>query len=313
MSGEKKLRGLGRGLSSLLGDVATAVDDSLEAAGPTSAVRQIPIASLVPGKFQPRQLFDEEALEMLADSIREKGVLQPLLVRAHPEMPGRYEIIAGERRWRAAQQAQIHQVPVLVKEFNDQQAAEIALIENLQRQDLSALEEAEGYRRLQEEFAHTQEELSRAIGKSRSHIANTMRLLNLPDPVKDMVTRGTLSAGHARALLSVDNPAGIARRIVERGLSVRQTETLVQQILKRNADPSARPAARARKESAKDADTLALEREISAVLGLVVQIDHDGEKGGTLSLQYTSLEQLDALLSRLRSEPHDENQGEDPL
>lgn len=305
MSGEKKLRGLGRGLSSLLGDVATAVDDSLEAAGSTSTVRQIPIASLLPGKFQPRQVFDEEALEMLADSIREKGVLQPLLVRAHPEMAGRYEIIAGERRWRAAQQAQVHQVPVLIRELNDQQAAEIALIENLQRQDLSALEEAEGYRRLQEEFSHTQEELSRAIGKSRSHIANTMRLLNLPDTVKGMLNTGALSAGHARALLSVDNAVEIARKIAERGLNVRQTEALVQQILKRNEDPSAKPLSRVRKEIAKDADTLSLEREMSAILGLIVSIDHNGEKGGSISLQYTSLEQLDVLISRLRYQRND--------
>ena len=300
MSGEQKRRGLGRGLSSLLGDVAAAVDDSLDAAGPTSTVRHIPIGSLVPGKFQPRQVFDEEALEALADSIREKGVLQPLLVRPHPENSGTYEIIAGERRWRAAQQAQVHQVPVLVRELNDQQAAEVALIENLQRQDLSPLEEAEGYRRLQEEFSHTQEELSRAIGKSRSHIANTMRLLNLPDPVKDMVSTGTLSAGHARALLTVDDPVGLARKVAERGLNVRQTEALVQQTLKRNTDSSARPSAHARKDIAKDADTLSLEREMSALLGLAVTIDHKGEKGGTISLQYASLEQLDDLLARLR-------------
>ncbi len=299
MSGETmKRRGLGRGLSSLLGDVAAVVDDSLDAT-PAGTVRQVPVSSLMPGKFQPRQVFDEEALEALASSIKEKGVLQPLLVRTHPDDESLYEIIAGERRWRAAQHAQVHMVPVLVRDLNDQQAAEIALIENLQRQDLSALEEAEGYRRLQEEFAHTQEELARVIGKSRSHIANMMRLLSLPDPVKAMVSTGTLSAGHARALLTATDPVGLAKKVAEKGLSVRQTETLAQQELKKGTSAENKPATRARPAIAKDADTLAMEQTASIMLGLPVSVNHQGEKGGTLVISYTSLEQLEGVIHRL--------------
>ncbi len=295
MSGETiKRRGLGRGLSSLLGDVAAVVDDSLEAA-PVGAVRQISVSSLVPGKFQPRQIFDEEALSALAASIKEKGVLQPLLLRPHPEHPERYEIIAGERRWRAAQHAKVHTIPALVRDLTDQQAAEIALIENLQRQDLSPLEEAEGYRRLQEEFSHTQEELARVIGKSRSHIANMMRLLSLPDPVKTMVSTGTLSAGHARALLTASDPVGLARKVADRGLSVRQTESLAQQELKKNKPATERPRPTV---PAKDADTLSMENAATLMLGLPVSIDHQGEKGGSVTIRYSSLEQLEGLIHR---------------
>jgi ParB family chromosome partitioning protein len=253
-------------------------------------VRLLPVERLRPGKFQPRRRFDEDRIQDLVESIREKGVLQPILVRRDGE--DGYEIIAGERRWRAAQLAQLHEVPAIVNDLSDREAAEVALVENLQRQDLSPLEEAEGYRRLMDEFDHTQEDLAKAVGKSRSHVANTMRLLGLPDPVKGMLDDGRLTAGHARALLVADDTIGLAQQVVARGLNVRQTEKLVQDCAK----PKKKAAASA--QAPKDPDTAALERDLAALLGLKVTIKFHG-KGGELTIAYGNLEQLDDILHRL--------------
>lgn len=278
-------RGLGMGLSSLLGgDAATSTLAS-------AAVQTVPIEFLRPSQLQPRRHFPETDLAALAESIRTKGVMQPLLVRRAADGDG-YEIVAGERRWRAAQLAGRHELPVVVQELSDRDTLEVALIENVQRQDLSPLEEAEGYRRLIDEFGHTQEALAGALGKSRSHIANLLRLLGLPQAVREMVEQGALSAGHARALLGAREPAALAATVVRRGLNVRQTETLVQ------ADKTrpARPSGRGRRD--KDADTRALERDLSSRLGLGVRLTRNGE-GGTLSIAFGSLDQLDGLLRRL--------------
>lgn len=284
-----KRRGLGRGLSALLGEE---LPDTVEG-GDGAAPVDVPIEHLQSGRFQPRMDFDPDALQDLADSIREKGILQPILVRRLPENEERYEIIAGERRWRAAQMAQLHRVPVLIRAFTDQEAAEVALIENLQRRDLSPLEEAEGYKRLMEEFARSQEELSKALGKSRSHVANMVRLLGLPDPVKTMLRDGRLSAGHARALLNAQDPVALAETVVKKGLNVRQTERLA-------TERGGVKSRRARTAEAKDADTVALERDLSNLLGLRVQINFQG-RGGTVVLHYESLDQLDDILYRLNN------------
>jgi ParB family chromosome partitioning protein len=255
----------------------------------------VPIESLHPGAFQPRRRFVEAEIESLAESIRANGVLQPILVRRHPSLPNAYEIVAGERRWRAAQRAGLHEVPVTLRALSDAEAIELALVENIQRQDLTPLEEADGFRRLLEEFANTQEDLARRVGKSRSHIANTLRLLGLPDPVKKLVEEGALTAGHARALLGAKDAAALAERVVARGLNVRQTEALVK--------AERAPARTAPTKPAKDANTIALERELSTTLGLAVSIDH-GAKGGRLVLRYKTLEQLDGVVARLRAAPH---------
>jgi ParB family chromosome partitioning protein len=274
-------RGLGMGLSALLGNAA----DLVAAEG----VRVVPIEFLRPAAFQPRRHFGEDELAALAESIRAKGVLQPLLVRRRPEGDGHYEIIAGERRWRAAQLAGCHELPVVVYALSDREALEVALLENVQRQDLTPLEEADGYRRLIEEFGHTQEELARTLGKSRSHIANLIRLLGLPASVRTMLECGELSAGHARALLGARDPAPLARQVVARGLNVRQTEAVV-----RNERQSTRPAS----SVLRNADTAALERDLSVRLGLPVRLQ-PRRKGGTLSIAYRSFEQLDDLIKRL--------------
>jgi len=285
MAAEGRRRNLGRGLSALLGEdeaTAGAADDG-------RAIRVLPIEFLHPSPYQPRHRMNDEPLRELAQSIADKGILQPLLVRRDAEQADSYEIIAGERRWRAAQLAQIHEVPVIVREMADREALEIALIENLQREDLSPLDEADGYRRLKEEFSYTQEELAASLGKSRSHVANTMRLLNLPDAVKEMVEGGVLTAGHARALLNAEDAAGLAAVVARRGLNVRQTEKLVQ--------AKAGPAAR-RSGGGRDPDTIALERDLSNLLGLKVGIRFRGGSGN-LTIQYQSLEQLDEILHRL--------------
>ncbi len=279
-------RQLGRGLSALFGDDG---EDHAE----LDAVRQsksVAIGHLRPGRFQPRRDFDDAQMNSLVQSIKEQGVLQPLLVRRDADDPETYEIVAGERRWRAAQLAQLHEVPVVIRELTDAGALEIALIENIQRQDLNPLEEGEGYRRLIEEFQHTQEALSRAVGKSRSHIANTLRLLNLPSSVKELLVGGDLTAGHARALLNLDDPDKLAKRIVAQGLNVRQTERLVRQA---KAGALAAPAA-----SRKDPDTVALERDLSDLLGLKVTVNFRGD-GGELVVHYKTLEQLDDVLHKL--------------
>lgn len=286
----EKRKSLGKGLSSLLGDDS---EDYAELDKVRSS-KTVPIEYLKPGKYQPRHNMSEEAIEELAASIKDKGVLQPLLVRRDSEETESYEIIAGERRWRAAQLAQVHDVPVIIKEFTDQEALEIGLVENLQRQDLSPLDEALGYQRLVDEFSHTQEVLSKAVGKSRSHVANMLRLLSLPDGVKTLLDKGDLSAGHARALVGQDNAEALAREIISKGLNVRQTEKLV-------ADAAGRPAKPAKAKAAapgKDSDTIALENDLSNMLGLKVEINFSGSNG-TLTIHYKTLDQLDDVLHRL--------------
>lgn len=318
-------RGLGRGLSALLGDpapvapVAVAAPTPLAAADgsapvpqplqqidPSRVVRYLPVEKLYPGKFQPRRLFDQNAIDDLANSVRVKGILQPILVRPI-EKTDRFEIIAGERRWRAAQKANLHEVPVIVREMSDVDALEIALIENLQRQDLSPLEEAEGYRRLMNEFRHTQEELAKTVGKSRSHVANTMRLLALPDAVKGFLDDGSLSAGHARALLTSPDPVALAEQVVAKGLSVRQTEALANQqpgkTPKAGKEGSAPKVAKGN-SAYRDADVEALERDLSNLLGLRVVIRTDSAHEGELAVEYGSLEQLDDILHRLSGGLH---------
>jgi ParB family chromosome partitioning protein len=282
-------RGLGKGLSVLLGAAGEAY--GADAPGTGSGVRTVPVELLQPSPLQPRRRFAEEELAQLADSIRAKGVMQPLLVRRRPGEPGHYEIVAGERRWRAAQRAGVHELPVVVHELADRDALEVALLENVQRQDLSPLEEAEGYQRLIDEFGHTQQALAEALGKSRSHIANLLRLLALPPQVRTMVEEGALSAGHARALLMAQDPLRLARMVVARGLNVRQTEALVKAERTRAGAPTER--------AAKGPDMIALERELSSQLGLAVNLTTRGD-GGVLSIAYRSLDQLDGLLKRLR-------------
>ena len=281
---ERLPRRLGRGLAELFGEAG----EGRPAAG--AQTRLLPIERIRAGLFQPRRLFAEAELEALAQSIRENGIVQPLVVRRHPEKPGAWEIIAGERRWRAAQRVGLHEVPALVRPIADAEALEIALVENLQREDLSPLEEAEAYSRLLRDFGRTQASLAEAVGKSRSHVANTLRLLSLPAPVRRRLEAGEISAGHARALLGAADPVGLAGEIVRRGLNVRAAERLVA----RRAEPSRRP------RPARDADALALERELADRLGLRVVLDAKA-KGGTLSLHYKSLDQLDRVLRLLRA------------
>lgn len=286
MSAKEVSPRLGRGLAALMGESAPPA-----AAAAGSAVRAMPIDLLAPGPFQPRGPMDEASLAELASSIRRRGVLQPLLARPHPEAPGRWQIIAGERRWRAAQIAGLHEVPTLVRDLADADAMAAALVENLQRQDLNAIEEAEGYRRLIEEFEVTQETLGEAVGKSRSHVSNTLRLLNLPKTVQAEVRNGALSAGHARALLGHPEPEHAARAVIARGLNVRQTEALVGR-----AGIAAEASKRA---EGGEPDTAALARDLSQRLGLKVEIDGHGRRG-VLRVHYSTLEQLDGVVSLLR-------------
>ena len=281
---------LGMGLSALLGEDEAEFGELDHG----EATKTVAVGHLHPGKFQPRHAFDDEALKGLAESIGTKGVLQPLLVRPHPNQVGEFEIIAGERRWRAAQLAQVHEVPVIVRDFDDRETLEVALIENLQRQDLSPLEEADGYQRLMDEFSHTQEALATALGKSRSHVANMLRLLTLPEAVRALLDDGSLSAGHARALVGSDAAVALAKQVVKQGLNVRQTEKLV----KSGADTGAASGKTAPAKPHKDADTLALEADLAAVLGLKVDIRDAGGRGQVV-IHYESLEQLDGVLARL--------------
>jgi ParB family chromosome partitioning protein len=294
-----KRTNLGRGLAALFGEE----EEDYAALDKVRSTKAVPLELLHPNRLQPRQLFDEESLKALADSIAENGILQPILVRRHAEKTSEFEIVAGERRWRAAQMARLHEIPVVIKELSDHQALEAAIVENVQRQDLSPIEEASGYQRLVDEFQHTQDALARIIGKSRSHIANTLRLLSLPDAVKAMVTSGELSAGHARPLIGLDNAESLARKIAAEGLNVRQAERLVQE--SRGTAPVKGKAAKVRTRSEKDPDTLALERDLSALLGLKVSIDFRGQ-GGSLTVHYKTLEQLDDVLQRLSHGPPDE-------
>ena len=289
-----KRGGLGRGLSALFGEAS----EDYASLDRVRQTKQVPVEFLHPGRFQPRRKFDDTGIAELAQSVKEKGVLQPLLVRRHPDRPNAYEIIAGERRWRAAQAAALHEVPVVVRDLTDREALELSIIENVQRQDLTPLEEAEGYRRLLDEFQHTQEDLARALGKSRSHVANTLRLMALPDPIKAMLHEGALTAGHARALLTTADPITLAHRIVAEGLNVRQTETLA-----KGEDPTQprTPPPVGKPGSDKDADLISLEESLSEQLGLKVLIATRG-KGGTLSIHYKSLDQLDDVLRRLTAD-----------
>jgi ParB family chromosome partitioning protein len=285
-----KSRGLGRGLSALMADVTA--DSAQET--PRRPDFRLPVEALRPNPNQPRRSFGETELSELTDSIREKGVIQPLIVRPDPTTQGQYEIVAGERRWRAAQRAQLHDIPVIVRAYSDTEVLEVAIIENIQRADLNAMDEAAAFRQLMERFGHTQDQLATALGKSRSHVANQMRLLSLPDEVQRYVSEGQLSAGHARALIGHPRCAELARRTISDRLSVREVERLVRQ----PAAPSTRTARPG--GPTKDADTLQIERELSATLGMGVTIDHTpGEEGGKLTLRYKTLAQLDDLLRAL--------------
>jgi ParB family chromosome partitioning protein len=278
---------LGRGLSALIPDLPP--DSAPEALG---GLRNLPVECLEPGPFQPRGGMDKASLAELADSIRENGILQPILARPKPGTPGTYQIIGGERRWRAAQLAKLHEVPVVIRDLGDREAMAAGLVENLQRQDLNPMEEAEGYRRLLDEFGLTQEGLGQAVGKSRSHVANTLRLLSLPKEVRDLVSNGILSAGHARTLIGAAAPTALAAQIIARGLNVRQAEALVSARNRpRPSNPASGPARR-------DPDIAALERALMERLGLKVTIRAQG-KSGEVAIRYHDLDQLDGLIRLL--------------
>jgi ParB family chromosome partitioning protein len=291
-TGRKRPSGLGRGLSSLLGEVAQEAPVTGGAAPARGGIQMMPVSSIEPHLDQPRRHFDEEALEELAASIRQRGLIQPIVVRPHGH---RYQIVAGERRWRAAQRARLHEIPVIVRDFNDAETLEVALLENIQRRDLNAIEEAEGYRRLIADYGHTQEALSRLVNKSRSHIANLLRLLDLPEGVRQLVETGQLSMGHARALIGAADPEALARDVVERGLSVREAEKLA-----RFGKPGRERQGRLEIKGA-GADIEALERQLGDMLGLRVKITHKPD-GGIVALGYSTLDQLDMICQRLSGE-----------
>ncbi|MGH1398599.1 MAG: ParB/RepB/Spo0J family partition protein [Alphaproteobacteria bacterium] len=295
-----KARGLGRGLNALFDDEEDFVAEDgvvLESGQSVSGKTVLGVEEIYPGQAQPRHVFDEEPLEQLAQSIREHGVLQPLVVRLAGDEAGRYEIIAGERRWRAAQLAQLHEVPVVIVEMDDTQALEVALIENLQREDLNPIDEAMGYQRLMDEYGHTQEKLAKNVGKSRSHIANMVRLLNLPPLVHEMLKQGELSMGHARALITAKNAEALAVRVFEEGLSVRETERLANE-----ANDTPKKKVKSSAKTGKDADTLALENDVSNSIGMKVSIDSKNGKAGRVTIDFKNLDQLDALLQRLAAD-----------
>jgi ParB family transcriptional regulator, chromosome partitioning protein len=277
---------LGRGLSALLGNEETPAD-----LGPQ---RSMAIDLLHPGRYQPRGRFAPEELQALAQSVKENGILQPILVRPHDKLGGHFEIVAGERRWRAAQLAQLHEVPIILRSLDDRSTLEIALIENVQREDLTPLEEAEGYARLMSEFSYTQETLAERIGKSRPAIANLLRLRALPEAVRNLISEGKLSVGHARALITAADPIALANEIVAKDLNVRQAEALA----KKQKPETSKKKGTASAGAEKDADTRALERDLSLKLGLKVEVQFDG-KGGRLVLHYASLDQLDGVIEKL--------------
>jgi len=278
-------RGLGRGLSALMSDVAADTAPASEGGSAIRAEQIIPIEKIAPNPDQPRRDFPAQDMDDLAASIKEKGVIQPLIVRVKSDG---YEIVAGERRWRAAQMAKLHELPVIIRDYTDTEVLEIAIIENIQRADLNPVEEAAGYQQLMDKFGHTQEKLAAALGKSRSHIANLMRLLQLPKEVLDLLKDGKLTAGHARALITTENPVALARQVVKQGLSVRETERLAK-------GPKTRPE-KVKLQPAKDADTRALEGDLSANLGMKVSVDHKpGKESGKLTISYKTLEELDDL------------------
>jgi ParB family chromosome partitioning protein len=284
---EKK--GLGRGLSALLADVST--EPSRSNGPPPVGQRTVPIDRIRANPHQPRRSFDDRDLQDLAASIRTRGVIQPLILRPHPTEDDVYEIVAGERRWRAAQLAELHELPAVVRDLDDSEVLELAIIENVQRADLNAVEEAQGYRQLMDRFGHTQERLAEGLGKSRSHIANVLRLLSLPDTVLEHLRAGRLTAGHARALVTAANPEALAKQVIDRGLSVRQTEALAREAVRPDQAP--------RPKASKDADTRALEADLSANLRLPVAIDHKAGGRGELRIRYANLDELDGLCQLL--------------
>jgi ParB family chromosome partitioning protein len=292
-----KNKRLGRGLAALIGEAAPNPGSAPERTPPRDT-RKVPIEHLEPNPRNPRKTFTEKDLGDLSESLKAKGIIQPILVRPAAGKADRYEIIAGERRWRAAQRAGLHEAPIIIRDVTDQEALEIAIIENVQRADLNPIEEAMGYEQLTAEFDYSQGQLAKVIGKSRSHVANTMRLLKLPNSVKDYLAEGLLTAGHARALITVDDPAALAEVIVEKGLTVRDAEKLAQDPesltkLKGGTKPSATKAD-------KDADTKALEKRLTDTLGLKVSVGHKpGKESGDLKIKYTSLEQLDEICRKL--------------
>ena len=279
-------KGLGRGLSSLMGDT-----DTFESTvSKSSSETKIPIAKLRPSPLQPRRVFDKNSINELAESIKSKGLVQPILVRPSAANEGEYEIIAGERRWRAAQVAQLHEIQAIVRNLNDAESLEIAIIENVQRSDLSPIEEASGYKKLMESYNHTQEKLSEIVGKSRSHIANIIRLLSLPQSIQDMISQGSISSGHARAIMNSAFPEQLAEKIIRENLSVRATEALVKE---KKEGP--------KKIKLKDPDTIDLEKKLTDILGLEVIISHRGKKGGSLKVNYKSLDQLEFVTNKLKN------------
>ncbi len=294
----KRRGGLGRGLGALLGDIAR--EEPITGDRDASpGIRMLPVSAMAPHPDQPRRRFDDASLEELAASIAARGVIQPIVVRPH----GReYQIVAGERRWRAAQRARLTEVPVVVRQFDDAETLEIALVENIQRQDLNAIEEAQAFQRLSGEYGHTQEALARIVHKSRSHVANLLRLLELPEGVQAMVVEGALTMGHARALLGSREVEELAREVAARGLSVRETEKLVRSAKgDAQADRPSRPAGGGPRGSSSDGDVAALENQLADLLGLTVRIAH-GDSGGTLTLGYATLDQLDMVCQRLTGE-----------
>ena len=297
MSAERPAKGLGMGLEALLGEAARAPgpEGQQEARG---GVREIEISRIRRNPNQPRMHFDQAALDELAGSIGERGVLQPILLRADGDG---YMIVAGERRWRAAQRAQLHTIPAIVRDIDESTVAELALIENIQRQDLNPLEEAEGYRQLIKRHGHTQEGLSQLVHKSRSHVANLLRLLDLPDFVRHALLQGDISMGHARAVATAPDPEGLTREIIRKGLSVRQTEDQARRQKSPRSGPTAAPSGQSGPKAV-DADLQALERQLGDMLGLKVEVVHKAQ-GGSVTLHYSSLDQLDMICQRLSGEP----------
>lgn len=295
----RKMTGLGRGLSALMGDIAR--EESIEAAGetgPKDGVRQIAIADIHPHPGQPRRSFDSAALDELAASIRTRGVIQPIIVR--PEGRG-FQIVAGERRWRAAQRARLHQIPAIIRDLSDSETYEIAIVENVQREDLNVIEEAQSYVRLVEDYGHSQAQISDLVGKSRSHIANLMRLLDLPEDVRQLVAEGQLSMGHARALITAPDPSMLAHQAVKQGLSVRAVEKLVRAAMKPEGRREIQP--RLLLDSSTNADIRAVETHLSDLLGLNIRILARGDSGaGSMTIDYANLDQLDLLCQRLTGE-----------
>ena len=287
----RRQTGLGRGLSALMADVL-ADEVRTETTSQVKPDQMVPIEKIYPNPDQPRRHFRQEDLEELAASIREKGIIQPLILRNNPRKEGGFEIVAGERRWRAAQLAQLHEVPAVIRDYSDTEALEIAIIENIQRADLNPLEEAAGYRDLMERFGHTQEKLGEVLGKSRPHIANLLRLLKLPESVQALVREEKLSAGHARALITAEDPEALARQVIARGLSVRETEKLA-----KKGAPAPRSKA---SQPEKDVDTIQLEKDMEASLGMKVSIDHKpGGTSGKVTIRYRNFDDLDEICRRL--------------